>query len=204
MSRRVLFQLDSPMSTQFAGVALALRQGLYRAAGVSVELLPGVSVGGELDVVVRRQQELGSDATLLGTTEQNILVPNVVAGHAVQGFAAMFGSSPLALAALPNRAPALAAALQERVDAAVMPLRVGAHADTIALLERLVPEGVKVVEVGREDKLEMLRAGSLDAVQIYDVMESLRLQRDLGAPPVVLRLAELGAELGYAQVLFAR
>ena len=63
-----------------------------------------------------------------------------------------------------------------------------------------------VVAVSREDKLQLLRRGEIDAVQVYDVMETLRLRDDLGAEPAVLKLSELmvGApELGYSQVLFA-
>ena len=50
----------------------------------------------------------------------------------------------------------------------------------------------------------MLIGGKLDAVQVYDCMETLKMERDLGAPPSLLPLEGLGgARLGYAQVLFA-
>ena len=78
------------------------------------------------------------------------------------------------------------------------------HEDTVSLLERLMPSA-EVVSVGRVEKLALLRAGEVDAVQVYDVMETMKMEHDLGGtPPDVLPLEGVGgARLGYAQVLFA-
>ena len=54
-------------------------------------------------------------------------------------------------------------------------LKVGTHDDTVELVRRLLP-GADVKAVPREVKLDMLLSGELDAVQIYDVMETVKLR----------------------------
>ena len=65
-----------------------------------------------------------------------------------------------------------------------------------------------MVGLSREDKLAALHDGAIDAVQVYDVMETLRMEAELGEPAAVLPLEGLPAphagpvRLGYAQVCF--
>ena len=218
----VALQLDYFMSAQFAGVAVALRRGLYKAAQLDVSLLPECPPGAEPQHVLAAQA-VRPEALCVGTIEQNVLAPWVAAAAApapddgVTAVGAMFGRSPLCLAALPATAEHGGGAAPIFAGAGAAP-RVGAHEDTVALLQRLLPRAT-VIDVPRADKLKMLRAGELDAVQIYDCMEAIALQRELGEG-AALRLAPFdtlasgsgdgggddggsGVTLGYAQTVFA-
>lgn len=191
--RRVRFQPDYFMSPQFAGVAVALRSGGYARRGLDVEVLP-VGAAGESAAEISIVGSDAGDALIVGSTEQNILIPAQRAGAPVQAVAAMFGASPLALAALPGRTPWLGNTL----------LRVGVHDDTVDLLRRLLPHA-DVIGVDREAKMGQLAAGDLDAIQVYDVMETIKLERDFGAPASLLPLEGVGgSRLGYAQVAKAQ
>jgi methylenetetrahydrofolate dehydrogenase (NADP+) / methenyltetrahydrofolate cyclohydrolase len=222
-------QLDYFMSAQFAGVAVALRRGLYEAAQLDVSLLPECPPGAEPQHVLAAQVAQ-PEALCVGTIEQNVLAPWAAAVAAapddgVTAVGAMFGRSPLCLAALPATAEHGGSAAPIFAGAGAAP-RVGAHEDTVALLKRLLPRAAVLV-VPRADKLKMLRAGELDAVQIYDCMEAIALQRELGEG-AALRLAPFdtlasgsaggsgdgcgggdagggsgGVALGYAQTVFA-
>ena len=191
--RRVLFQPDYFMSAQFAGLAVALRGGAYTRAGIEVQVLPLAGAGESAEEI----QSVGRDtsgALVVGSTEQNILIPAQRGGAPVQAVASMFGTSPLSLAGLPGLATG---------SFGDSGMRIGVHDDTVDLVKRLLPSA-DVVSVGREDKMGMLIGGKLDAVQVYDCMETLKMERDLGALPSLLPLEGLGgARLGYAQVLFA-
>ena len=158
MLRRVLFQPDYFMSAQFAGVAVALRGGGFARAGIEVEVLPLAGAGEhaeEISVVGRDT----SDALIVGSTEQNIIIPAQRGGAPVQAVASMFGTSPLALAGLPGLAVG---------GDGGKTMRIGVHADTVDLMKRLLPDfmAAGVVSVGREEKMGLLRSGELDAVQV--------------------------------------
>lgn len=195
MLRTVRFQPDYFKSAQFAGLIVAERLGLYAKRGIQLEWMPTCPPGDEATIV----SAAATDTLTIGCAEQNILIPAIRAGADVTAVAAMFGHSPLALAALPGRLPWLEGDRK---------MRVGAHADTVELIQRIFPHS-DVVALGRETKLSALCDGAIDAVQIYDVMEGLKLERELEAPPSLLRLeghspaADAPVHLGYAQVLFA-
>lgn len=197
--RKVFFQLDYYMSSQFAGVAMGLRQGLYKRAGLNLHCLPPCFPGHEAKVVEEGFNRERREVLWVGSMEQNTLLPAVASGSAVKAVAAMFGKSPLCLAGLPG------SRLSERVRNGDR-LCVGAHADTVELLQRLLPNS-EVKELSREDKISMLHRGGVDVIQAYDVMETLKIQHDLNDK--VLEVLPLegpsfpGVTLGYSQVLFA-
>ncbi|CAK0867216.1 unnamed protein product [Prorocentrum cordatum] len=216
----VALQLDYFMSAQFAGVAVALRRGMYEAAQLDVTILPECPPGAEPQRVMAAQAAQ-PDALCVGSVEQNVLAPWAAAapppGGGVVAVGAMFGRSPLCLAALP--AAAVPCGSAEAVTGSARGTsapRVGAHEDTTELLRRLLPHAT-VVDVPRVSKLGMLRSGELDAVQIYDCMEAITLQRELDheATGASLRVTSFDAlrdggddgggdvALGYAQTLFA-
>jgi len=201
MSRRVqqvAFQLDYFMSSQFAGVAMAMRGGLYTKAGIDLRLLPTCPPGEEARVVHEGYRGGGGRSLWVGCMEQNTLLPAIAAGSHVKAVAAMFGRSPLCLAGLPGSN--LRAQVQEGAR-----LRIAAHEDTVDLLRRIVPSA-EVLAHPREKKLQGLTTGEFDAIQAYDVMETLKIARETKEEPEVLRLegpAFPGVALGYSQVLFA-
>lgn len=123
---------------------------------------------------------------LVGSTEQYILTQALRDGtpgeSGVRAVAAMFGRSPLALAALPGRE------LTGLTQAAAEELRVGVHEDTVGLVSRLLPSAV-VVPVGRDDKMELLRSGQIDAAQARRVFSRDGAGRAYLAPISRMRLA---------------
>jgi len=196
--RKLVFQLDYYMSAQFAGMAMALRSGLYQKAGIDLQWLPPCPPGDEAKVVGQGFHSSGGSTLWLGCMEQNTLLPAVAQGCQMKAVAAMFGRSPLCIAGLPG------SGLHSRIgmngnDA----LRVGAHVDTVGLLQRILPKA-NVVELPRGEKLQYLKDGKVDAVQAYDVMETLRLADEFKGTPEIVPLQNCaGASLGYAQVIFA-
>ena len=127
---------------------------MYKRVGIELEVLPLNRAGEFAEEISIVAQDVSPQTPLtIGTTEQNILIPAQRSGAAVQAVAAMFGRSPLALAALPGRKP---------WEQEGMGMRVGVHEDTVGLLQRLLP-GADVVSVPRADKLALLRDGALDA-----------------------------------------
>jgi len=193
----VQLQLDYYMSAQFAGVALACELGLYEDRGLAVSVLPDCPPGEEPQHVLKAQAD-DAASLCVGSIEQNVLVPYVSAhgtDHVV-ACGAMFGRSPLCIAALPG---------VSIETAGKTTLVIGAHEDTVQLLQHLAP-AAKVVCVPREDKLKMLKDRKIDAVQIYDCTESITLSEALGEEGALqaVPFEELSrsAELGYAQVLF--
>jgi methylenetetrahydrofolate dehydrogenase (NADP+)/methenyltetrahydrofolate cyclohydrolase len=209
----VHLQLDYFMSSQFAGVAVAIQQGLYTGQGLDVRLLPECPPGLEPQAVLAVQAQHPADLCV-GTIEQNVLAPYCASDEGKQGASvvavgAMLGRSPLCLAALPVAGVEGIRAPDGRRTI------VGAHEDTVELLQRLMPEA-DVRNVPRECKLAQLRDGTIDAVQVYDVAETITLERELRSAQqdgnstlrVVsfddLSTEEGGVQLGYAQVVFAQ
>jgi len=189
-------QLDYYMSPQFAGIAVALEKGFYDNVEVKPTFMATCPPGCEANRVsnaFKLNTELsgeGCDSTstaTIGVTEQNILFDVMMndPGLSVKAVSAMFRASPLRIASLSSSPPT----------------RVGAHYDTVALLSRLLP-AAEVVSVPRSTKLDLLEAGEIDAVQIYETTETVTL--GLKHPNLVTTpLSALGASLGYGQVIFA-
>jgi ABC-type nitrate/sulfonate/bicarbonate transport system substrate-binding protein len=200
LNHSVSLQLDYYMSPQFAGVACAMTNQLYEKAGIDLKFLPICPVGLELERVRDNANKSVSSVTV-GSVEQNIFVPTLYNNPAlnVKAVAAMFRKSPLCLASLGS--------LEDK-EAIV----VGAHEDTVSLLERiLVKEAsggenkVSVVASPRATKNSDLIAGKLDLIQAYTTTEVPTLERQAGLNTVFAQQLEgfNGAKLGYSQVLFA-
>jgi hypothetical protein len=114
------FQLDYYPSSQFAGLHLAKRIGIYSKHGLDVIFLNPTAAGGEEpDLVVQRQRELdmesgnsysnfpaGKYSSLpnisIGSAEQSVIVGAIVRNVQVKAFATIFQDSPLCLASLPG------------------------------------------------------------------------------------------------------
>mmetsp|Transcript_54299 Transcript_54299/g.65493 ORF Transcript_54299/g.65493 Transcript_54299/m.65493 type:complete len:653 (-) Transcript_54299:67-2025(-) len=192
-SSSVAVQLDYYMSPQFAGVASALANDIYTRKGLDVTFLPTCAVGWEQRRVRDYQNENPTRVTV-GSVEQNIFVPELFQRPElkVTAVGAMFQQSPLCIASLPKEGETGG----EGVDT------IGAHEDTVALLERIFPDR-NVVASPRASKTSDLRSGKVDGIQAYTTTEVPALRRYLGYDPVVTKLEGLrGAKLGYGQVLF--
>jgi methylenetetrahydrofolate dehydrogenase (NADP+)/methenyltetrahydrofolate cyclohydrolase len=190
----VSVQLDYYMSTQFAGIACAMTNQLYEKGGIDLNFLPICPVGLELERV-RDHANSNTSSVTVGSVEQNIFIPTLYKDPSlrVKTVAAMFRRSPLCLASL---------ASADQKDKLV----VGAHEDTVSLIERILrqgPDGDKysVVASARATKNTDLVAGKLDAIQAYLTTEvpTLEIDAKVLAPPLE---GMNGAKLGYSQVLF--
>jgi hypothetical protein len=114
------FQLDYYPSSQFAGLHLASKKGIYSKYGLDVIFLNPTAAGGEEpDLVVQRQRELdmesgnsysnfpaGKFSSLptisIGSAEQSVVLGAIVRNVQVKAFATIFQDSPLCLASLPG------------------------------------------------------------------------------------------------------
>jgi len=198
-SFNIKVQLDFHMSSQFAGVAVALDKKIYEKANINVNIEPICPPGEEVWNVLELQKKY-PDSLVVGTAEQNIIVPQIIDEKApVRAISAMFGRTPLAISCTKEYVGDVSH-LRSRPNE--VSLRIGTHGDTVNLMQKIYPRST-VIAVPREEKLKMLLNGELDAVQIYDVMETLKLQRELGYRPDVILLDSIpNVELGYAQVVF--
>ena len=116
----IYFQLDYYPSSQFAGLHLALKSGLYAAKGIDVIFLSPTAAGGEEpDLVVQRQRELDMESgcsysnfpagifqstpkVSVGSAEQSVILAGIARNVQVKAFATIFQESPLSLASLPG------------------------------------------------------------------------------------------------------
>lgn len=194
----VAVQLDYYMSLQFAGVASALVNDVYKSKGIqSLQFLPTCPVGLEAARVRAHQDANPATLATFGSVEQNIFAPTLFADPSlkVTAVASMFRRSPLCVASLGPLKPG---------DV------IGAHEDTVELLQRIFPEQ-KVVASPRGTKNADLLEGVYQGIQAYTTTEVPALRRLLsgqGKDPESLSVQVLedvpgGPKLGYSQMLFA-
>jgi len=191
-------QLDYYMSPQFAGIACAMTNQLYEKNGIELKFLPICPVGHELAMVRNNATKSGASEVTVGSVEQNIFIPTLHNDPKlrVKAIAAMFRRSPLCLTSLKTSAS----------DRSI----VGAHEDTVSLLERILKNSHKtnntsVIASARSTKITDLTSGKVDRIQTYLTTEVPTLERALGADAIENQVLEglNGAKLGYSQMLFA-
>ena len=190
-------QLDYYMSAQFAGVACALADDLYADNGLAVDFLPICPVGEETKRVRNYFDTHNKSRAVVGSVEQNIFVPQLYRNPSLdlQAVASIFRRSPLCLASLVNGAQT------DKKEVVI-----GAHEDTVELLERIVAQeaNTKVIASPRASKNTDLANGGLGAIQAYTTTEVPALQRAHGQENVHVQPLEgwNGCKLGYSQMLF--
>jgi S-adenosylmethionine:tRNA ribosyltransferase-isomerase len=192
----VSVQLDYYMSTQFAGIACAMTNQLYEKGGIDLQFLPICPVGLELQRV-RDHANSNTSSVTVGSVEQNIFTPTLYKDPSLRlkTVAAMFRRSPLCLASLDSG--------QKMKDNNV----VGAHDDTVSLIERILREGpdadkYSVISSARATKNTDLLTGKLDAIQAYLTTEVPTLEQ-IDTNVLAMPLEGMnGAKLGYSQILF--
>ena len=169
----------------------------YKAKGIqNLHFLPTCPVGLEAANVRAYQNANPSTLATFGSVEQNIFTPTLHADPSlnVTAVASMFRRSPLCVASLSPLKPG---------DV------IGAHEDTVELLQRIFPEQ-KVVASPRGTKNTDLLEGNYQGIQAYTTTEVPALHmlmKSKGMDPNSLTFKVLedgtGAELGYSQMLFA-
>ena len=195
LNHSVSLQLDYYMSPQFAGIASAITNQLYEKNGIDLNFLPTCPVGHELKRVRDNANVNGASCVSMGSVEQNIFIPTLhrEPDLKVKGVAAMFRKSPLCLASL----NADKKEGQETI--------VGAHEDTVSLLERILSNrSAKVIASPRATKNTDLINGTVGSIQAYTTTEVPTLEKLTGGSVSTEYLEGLnGAKLGYSQLLFA-
>lgn len=188
-------QLDYYLSPQFAGVASALVNDTYSARGLTeLNFLPICPVGLEQERV-RMHQDANPTSVSIGTVEQNIFVPCLKRNPHLRttAVAAMFATSPLCIASLPNN---------DKDDEGFSPDIIGTHDDTVNLFRKVFPEH-HVVASPRSTKISDLISGKVGAIQAYTTTEVPTLRRIIGSKPNQTIIEGYnGAKLGYSQVVF--
>ena len=204
----VSLQLDYYMSPQFAGIACAMVDGLYDKAGIDLQFLPICPVGLEMERVRQhRNANASSDQVVVGSVEQNIFTPLLFKNPEleVKAVAAMFRTSPLCLASLAYND-------KDGDNSTDNPKVIGAHEDTVSLLNRIVEqnkENMSVVASPRASKITDLLENRLDHIQAYATTEVPTLERRISDSGLAATVSSTpleglnGAKLGYSQVLFA-
>jgi len=197
------------MSPQFAGIACAMVDGLYDKAGIDLRFLPICPVGLEMERVRQHRNGNSADTVVVGSVEQNIFTPLLHQNPRldVKAVAAMFRTSPLCLASIARDRDC------GRDDGNEKPLVVGAHEDTVTLINRILKnekqkQRTSVVASPRASKITDLLEGHLDSIQAYATTEVPTLERHLdGSGTGTVTSTPLegwnGTKLGYSQVLFA-
>lgn len=193
MSTQVGLQLDYYMSAQFAGVASALVEDLYSNKGLSLQVLPICPVGEETTRVRHYYNHHNKKRVAIGSVEQNIFIPQLYRDSSLnlKAIAAMFYQSPLCLASLSSNN-----------NNSSEPI--GAHEDTVELLQRIVGPNQEVVASPRPTKNSDLANGTYSAIQAYTTTEVPALERMHGPDSVQIQVLEgwNGTKLGYSQMLF--
>jgi len=209
----VSLQLDYYMSPQFAGIACAMVNGLYDKAGIDLQFLPICPVGLEMERVRQyRDSNASIDDIVVGSVEQNIFTPLLFKSPQlkVKAVAAMFRTSPLCLASVGYNNKGRENIIEENNSKS--PLVIGAHDDTVSLLNRILNQDqqrTSVVASPRATKISDLLEGRLDSIQAYATTEVPTLERLISGTDAVTTVSSIpleglnGAKIGYSQVLFA-
>jgi S-adenosylmethionine:tRNA ribosyltransferase-isomerase len=213
----VSLQLDYYMSTQFAGIACAMVDGLYDKAGIELRFLPICPVGLEMERVRQhRNDNASTDDLVVGSVEQNIFTPLLFKSPQlkVKSVAAMFRTSPLCLASVGYNDKDGENIIEDMNNN--NPLVIGAHEDTVSLLKRILEQNqqrTSVVASPRATKISDLLEGRVDRIQAYATTEVPTLERRIGGgtngSSAISTVSSTpleglnGAKLGYSQVLFA-
>jgi ABC-type nitrate/sulfonate/bicarbonate transport system substrate-binding protein len=185
------FYLDWIITGQFAGLCWAQEKGLYTQAGLAVDLLPWQEDGRSI------VEKVMAGGLCAGSSEDNLIVSGLVAGHPIKALAGMLQQSPLVL--MTKRS----SNIQTLADLAGR--RVAMHADGIRILEAVLAlAGIDQAAINLSEvtyDLDNLAQDRFDAVQGYAMSEPLELAAlgyDLHLIPV--RHYYLHP---YAQVFFA-
>jgi ABC-type nitrate/sulfonate/bicarbonate transport system substrate-binding protein len=186
------FFLDFQICGQFTGLCWALEKGLYRDAGLNVELVPWIEDG--RSITDRVLQHSGLCA---GCSEDNLIISACAAGQPAKALGTMLHTSPLVL--MTRRS----SSIRSLNDLAGK--RVAMHCDGIRILEGVLAlQEIDQTQIHIEElpfDIERLVQGDFDAVQGYVTSEPLELKaRGIDVHTIAVRHHELHP---YAQVFFA-
>jgi NitT/TauT family transport system substrate-binding protein len=188
------FYLDWIICGQFAGLCWAQAKGLYRSAGLDVNLVSWQEDGrGIVQKVVAASNK---NMICAGSSEDNLLCTARGEGQPVKALASMLQHSPLVLITHSE------SSIQALTD--LPGKRLVMHPDGNRILEAVLAlEGVDYQALSVSElayNLEQLTSGKFDAIQGYAMSEPLELAR-LGFPTRVIPIRHHQLH-PYAQVFF--
>lgn len=190
-AERVRFHADWFPGTQFAGVYVALDQGLYREAGLDVEIVP-FAFGQDAITAIA-----GDNDCALGTIEGYIFLQKRSEGAPLFALAAMLQESPAGFMSLASAGVTRGRDFSGK--------RIGVHkfADPLyrwfVRLAGLAEQDVTMVFTG-DDVTQLIR-GELDAMQGFATEEFVRLQTLTKENVRFLSFSDLGFD-AYSQIAF--
>jgi len=185
------FFLDWELNCQFAGLIWARETGLYKAAGLDVDLVsPSAAVARSV------LESVLNDPGSAGCMEDNLIVRACGTGIALRAIGAMLQDTPMVLMTAPDSGIRTLTHLAGR--------RVAMHKDGVHLLETVLtlhgmdPKAADTVVGGWT--LGDLINGRFDAVQGYSITEPAEL-RACGFEPLLIPVAHHHLH-PYAQMMF--
>ena len=186
------FFLDFRIGGQFTGLCWALEKGLYRDAGLAVELVPWTNDGRSIT-----ERVLQYPGLCAGCSEDNLIITACAAGQPLRALGTMLHTSPLIL--MTRRSSNI------RALADLVGKKVAMHCDGLRILEGVLAlEGIDQSEIHIEEQpfeLDRLLKSDFDAVQGYAMTEPLELKAmGVDVRTIAVRHHRLHP---YAQVFFA-
>ena len=190
--QHLTFYLDWIFCAQFAGLIWAQQNGLYRAAGLDVELMPWNDADDRSIV-----NKVLAGGICAGCAEDNLIVTAIDERRPVRVVGAMLQDTPLVLMSKPGRGIRSLADLRGK--------RIGIHHDGNRALQMLLAlEGIAPAECDIQEvafDLEHLRLDRFDALQGYTMTEPVQLaSMGIATTELPLKHPQL---LPYAQTYFA-
>lgn len=188
---RVVYHADWFPGAQFAGVYLALDQGLYAQAGLDVEIIPfafGQKTTGAI---------ASSEVCAIGTIEGYIFLQKRAGGEPLLALSAMLQEGPAGFMSM-ERTP-----VRNARDFAGK--RIGVHAFADPLYRWFVAHGGlkpdDATMVFTDDDVTRLTRNELDLMQGFATEEFIRLQMLTGSRSHFISFRELGFDT-YSQIVF--
>ncbi len=180
-------------SAQFAGIYVALDEGLYAEAGLEVSITP-FAYGRDSTADLSRDPEVCT----VGSIEGYILLQKLDRGDDLIALSPMLRESPAGAMSL------VEASIKSPADFANRPIGVHAYADALfkwfAHRAGVTEAQLQIVRV--EDDLTPLLSGQVVAMQGYASEEYVRLQRAAApAPTQFLSFAAMGFP-SYSEILY--
>lgn len=187
------FYCDWFPSPQFSGLYVAMDRGLYKEAGLDVQIIP-FGFGGKQIEVMEKEPQVAS----LGSMEGYIFLQRRAKGADIRALSAVLRQSPAGFLSLDT------ANIRSASD--FVGKKVGIHrfADPLYkwfIMKAGVPEEAAPFQFVEND-LTALSTGKLDVMQGYAVDEFVRFKRMVGDRARFISFHELGFDT-YAQIIYA-
>ena len=184
----IILQLDWKLNAQFAGILYAHHFGLYKQAGIDLEIRPWQACTNQVEI-------LQNHPNMVVSTDDNLLIEAVGNGAKLKGIAAMMQFSGLGWMTLKDN--------NIRTITDLKGKKVGIHNDGVvgihaALHNAGVPVDEVTIDIVGYDYQELLASAEYDAMQCLIMVEPLEVEEE-GYDLHVLKASDYGYKT-YCQV----